>query len=417
MTHQPHTGKNATALAALFAVLLSSAPMAQAMDSTETLPASVNSPAIRYGIVSGVDSKYSADGSVQSLNDINTISFNSELLQKINPEVTDLVNVLNQYSKQQLGTQVNLGALRAETKPDIRYMAPIYARGITDRLTLAVAMPIVFYENKLRLVQSASNVRAICNQIQGVPQVQEACDKLGNTNIVNAVSGELANKGFKPIRDRNETVFGDLQLVGMWKYFEEGNKSSVLRSTLTLPTGQKNDPDDLADLGVFGETALEEQVLFNILPLQWMRLAAKASYKVFLPDSPEMRVPSSPDEILPGPESKEKVSRRKGGALTLGSAATINIGSAFSVAGGYEYTQKSQDSYSGKKMIDYSVLGKDSKSTAHKLRANVSYDTIALYQRTKSFPPLKVDYEVINTIAGSNTDRQLVNELSLTMFF
>lgn len=412
-----HYSPKSSLIALLLAAALLTPMPGQAMDSTEVLPASINSPAFRYGIVAGVDSKYTANGSVQSLNDTNTINFNSDLLQKISPEVTDLVNILNQYSKQQLGAQVNLGTLRAETKPNVKYMAPIFARGLTDRITLAIAMPIVFYENKLRLVQSASNVPSICSQIQGVPEIKEACDKLGNTKIVDAVKGELANKGYKPLEDRSETVFGDVQLVGIWKFFEEEEKSSALRTTLTLPTGPGNDPDDLADLGTFGETAIEEQVLFNYLPFHWLRLAAKTGYKFYVPDSVEMRVPSGPNEILPGPETKEKVSRRKGGALTLGTAATIGIGKSVSVAGGYEFVSKASDSYSGNKSGDYDALAKDSKSTAHKLRAAISYDTIALYQRTKSFPPLKVDYEVTNTVAGTNTDRQLVNEVSLTMFF
>ncbi len=403
----------------LAALCLHSSP-AWSMDSTEILPGGVNSPAFRYGIVSGIDSKYSADGSVATLNDINTVNFTSDQLKIISPEVTTLVNILNQFSQQNLGSQINLGTLRVETEPKVTYLAPIYARGITDRLTLAVAMPVVFYENTLRLNQSNSNIGAICSQFAGLnqdlPEIREACAQL-SIKVVDATRNELAKKGYKPIQDRKETVPGDLQFVSLYKLHDDGSTSTLIKNTVTLPTGQKNDPDDLADLGVFGQTALEPGIVFNYLPWNKLRLAAKASYKFVAPDKAEMRVPGSDGDILPGPETKETLSRNLGDSVTVGGAANLAIGQYFTLAGGYEYTAKGEDSFSGNRNAKYELLAKDSSSEAHKLRAGISFETISLYQRKKNFPPLKLDYEIINTIAGKNTDRQLVNELSLTMFF
>lgn len=394
--------------------------IAMAMDSTEILPAGINSPAFRYVILSGIDSKYSANGSIQTLNDTNTVRFTSDKLVQIRPEVTQLVTIMNQYSQQELGTQINLGTLRIESEPSVKYLAPIYARGITDSLTLAAAVPVVFYENKLQMNQYSSNVKSICGQFSGVtklvPEVAEACTEL-DIKVVDAARDEISAKGFKPIRDRKETVIGDAQFLSLWKVHDNGSTSSLLRTTFTLPTGQKNDPDDLADLGAFGQTAVEPALLFNYLPHKRVRLAAKAAYKLALPDSLESRVPESDGDFLPKAESKEKLSRNLGDTVTLGGALNLALGDSIGLAGGYEYNHKSADSFRGNRGARYDLLMKDTKSRAHKLRAGVSYDTISLYQRKKNFPPLKLDYEVINTVAGLNVDRQLVNELSLTMFF
>jgi hypothetical protein len=393
---------------------------AQAMDSTDLLPAGVNSPAFRYGIVSGVDSKYTNDGSVASLNDINTIEFNSEQLVKISPEITTLVNILNQFSQQQLGSQISLGTLRIETVPEVRYKVPIYARGITDDITIGIALPIVSYKNKLSLNQSASNAKAICAQFQGIqlPEIEDACRQL-DIKITDAVRDELAKKGYKPIKDRDETILTDLQLVGFWKMHDNKNSktSAYLRTTLNLPTGPANDPDDLADLGASGNTSAEEQLMLNYLPFKWLRIAANASYKWSVPDKAEMRVPGSPGDFLPGPESKEKVSRDVGDTVSTGIALTGYIGDLFSVAGGYQVSRKFADKYDGTRGLRYDLLSKDTASVSHKLRAALGFDTIAIYQRTKKFPPLKLDFEVTNSFAGTNSDRQLVNEFSLTLFF
>lgn len=392
------------------------------MDSTETLPKSVNSPAFRYGMISGVDSKYNSSGSVEALSDINTINFNSDQLKRISPEIETLVLVLNQLSgTHRLGDQLNLGTLRVETEPDVKYFVPIFARGITDDLSVGIALPVVFYKNKLSLAQGNSNADEVCDKLgpTSVDELKEACNQLRNTRMTDEVAKELEKKGYKPIKDRKETLLGDLQLVSFWRFLHvTGSKHSlVLRNTLTLPTGKSNDPDDLADLGAFGQSAIEAQLLHNYVPTPALRIAAKAGYKLTLPDSVDARVPQNENDVLPGRETKEKVSRNLGDTISMGAAVTWNFWGDFGIAGGYEYSRKFSDRYSGAQGRRYDLLERDTNSEAHRLRGGISYDTIALYQRTKSVPPLKLDFEVINTVAGRNIDRSLTNELSLTFFF
>jgi hypothetical protein len=390
------------------------------MDSTETLPARINSPAFRYGIVTGVDSKYNANGSVQTLNDINTIHFDSDQLKKISPDIQTLVLILNQNSgNRHLGDQLDLGTLRVETEPDVRYLVPIYARGLTDNFTLAVAMPVVFYKNRLDIVQSNSNAAGICDQIGSTPSadLKEACDKLRNTRMTDEVRGQLAAKGYKPVQDRDETLLGDMQVVGLYRFYAKGPHSALVRTTLNLPTGKADDPDDLADLGTFGETAVENELLYNYVATPTLRLSAKAAYRLTLPDHVDARVPRSDDDLIPDQDTKERLGRNLGDTITLGAAATWNVFGDFSVAGGYELASKAADHYAGEKGSRYDLLGKDTASVAHRLRGGLGYDTIGLYKRKKNFPPMKFDFEVSNTIAGKNVDRELVNELSVTLFF
>lgn len=398
-------------------LLLLLAPAAQAMDSTEILPATIHSPAFKYGMITGVDSKYASDGSILSLSDINTIHFNSAQLEKLDANVSKLVSALNAFSKQDIGQQVDLGTLRIETEPTVKYLVPVYAQGITNNFTLAGALPVVFYQNKLRLVQSASNVKGICGQLSSkVGDVKNACEKL-DFAVTDAVREKLAANGYRALEDRNETMIGDAQIVGLYKFYERDTTSALFKGSLSLPTGKKNDPDDLADIGAFGLTSFEPQLVMNWVPIRSLRLAAKAAYKMVFADSLDVRVPTSADDVLPGPETKEKLSRNIGDTITVGTAVTFNIYDSFSIAGGYEYSRKGADRYTGARGKRYDLLSVETNSIAQRLRAGISYDTIALYKRTKTFPPLKLDFEVTNTFAGVNNDRQLVNELTLTMFF
>lgn len=388
-----------------------------AMDATETLPVSVNSPALRYGLITGVDSKYGPGGGVQSLNDTNTIHFDSKQLQKLDATLIPLFNQIS--SGQRLGDQLDLGTLRIESKPEIRYFVPIYARGITDTFTLAAALPVLRYRNQLRLVQSASNAAQVCGQIggSGTPEVQDACNQISRIKMTDVVAGQLAARGYKPIQDRDESMVGDLQFVGLWRFFEKGPHSVLVRNTLTLPTGKKKDADDLAALGVFGETAIESQFIYNYQLTPTLRLAGKAGYRYAVPDRVDYRVPQSEGDILPDQSSKENVTRKLGDTITLGASASWTLWTDIGFGGGYEYVSKMADRYDGTRGARYDLIGRDSDSVAHRLRGEVSYDTIDLYRRKKNFPPLKVAFEVSNTVAGKNVDRQLVNELSLTLFF
>jgi hypothetical protein len=398
-------------------LLLALCPAAFAMDSTETLPAAIHSPAFKYGMITGVDSKYSSDGSVLALSDIYTIHFDSTQLAKLDPRVTQLVSALNAFSKQDIGQQVDLGTLRIETEPTIKYMVPVYAQGITKDFTLAAALPIISYKNRMSLVQSPSNVKAVCDQLSSkVGDVKTACEQL-DFRVTDAVRNRLAAQGYKPIQDRNETLLGDAQLVGLYRFYEDDNRSALLKGSLNLPTGKKKDPDDLAALGNFGLTSFEPELIVNWLPVRKLRLAAKAAYKLVFADSLDVRVPGSADDVLPGPDSKERLHRKIGDTITVGTAINYNIYDSFSIAGGYEYSRKAADSYSGNQGRRYDLLSQDTKGSAHRLRAGFSFDTIGLYMRTKSFPPLKLDFDISNTFAGLNNDRQLVNELTLTMFF
>ena len=210
---------------------------------------------------------------------------------------------------------------------------------------------------------------------------------------------------------------GDLELVSVWRFYNAGDRSAALRSTLTLPTGKAKDPDDLADIGVFGQTAVENLFLYNYLPWTRLRLAGKAAYRYSVPDHVDARVPTSDGDLLPDQSSKENVARKLGDTITLGAAATWSLLSDFSVSGGYEYVTKGADSYSGSRGARYDLLATDSNSVAHNLRGGLSYDTIGLYKRKKSFPPMKFDFDVSNTVAGKNVDRTLVSEISVTLFF
>lgn len=401
--------------------------LAGAMDSTQVLPESVNSPSVRMGIVSGIGMRFMSSGDLMNLGDVNSIEFDSKTLMQFEPRAKQLVNALNQFGHQKLGDQLSLGILRVETAPEVRYLAPIYARGITAHWTVGFGIPVVTYKNRLSLRQVGSNVDAIQAQIGNASQeVNKAFQEL-SLDLGARAQSVLVGKGYKPLVDRDETQMGDVQLVSLWRLntTQESKDeparlerwSAQLKTIVSLPTGKGNDPDDLADLGAFGYSAIENQILGNyILNGRWT-FALRGGYRYTFSDRVERRVPHDETDTLPDQTTKETVDRHTGGAVFVGGSVTYSVTEKLDFAAGWESTRKASDVYNGEKNTRYDLLGRDTNASADRVRLGLTYSTVETFLAGRSLLPAMIAYEFSDTFRGSNTERMTIHEIWLQLFF
>ncbi|HRK06506.1 MAG TPA: hypothetical protein PLZ57_01950 [Pseudobdellovibrionaceae bacterium] len=402
----------------LVAALLSASAWvpAWAMDSTQVLPVSVNSPSIRMGVVSGLGMKFTGSGELMTLNDLNSVEFDVKMLSQFEPRVRDLVGVLNQFGAQRFGDELHLGTLRVNTSPEVRYLAPVYARGVNEKWTLAIGMPVLTYTNRLRLEQTGGNLQAIRDQVgTGSAELNTAFEQL-NINLANAAHAEIAKKGYKPLGDRAETLYGDMQLASLYQFLKREAFSAQLKTIVSLPTGEGNDPDDLADLGAYGYTAVENQLLANLRRGRAL-FAVKGGYRYVLPDRVMRRVPRDEGDSLPDADTKERVQRATGGTAFVGAASSYEISEALNVAIGYEHAMKSADTYAGREGRRYDLLERETASQVGRMRLGMSYSSVSAFFAGTALLPAVVAYEFSDTISGFNTERMSVHELWLQIFF
>ncbi|MDX9730828.1 MAG: transporter [Bdellovibrionales bacterium] len=407
---------------AVFCVLLLGQPV-QAIDSTEVLPASINSPSVCMGVVSGIGFRFLSSGDLMSLSDHNSIEFDARALTQFEPRVNEMVAILNQFGSQRMGDQLTLGVLRVDTTPEVRYVAPIYARGITSKWTLGVGVPVISYQNKLALYQTHSNIQAMRAEMGNSvpPELDAAFDEL-TVNLVSVAHEQLATKGYKPLRDRAETQIGDVQVVSLYQFaakdFSPRHKvSAQFKTIVSLPTGQGDDPDDLADLGIFGYTAVENQLLGNYVLNGRLQLALKGGHRYTLPDQVIRRVPMNAEDTLPDLDSKETVSRETGHAWFAGASLSYAFNSALNLGVGVETTQKAADRYKGTSSRRHDLLGKDTASQSDRFRIGLSYSSIDAFFAERALLPIVLAYEFSDTIRGFNTERMTVHEVWLQLFF
>lgn len=384
--------------------------------STSVLPANIDSPSFRYGTISGIENKYTSRGTLMSLGDLNSLELDAKNLVQIEPEAKQLISALNSFGNYKYGDNLHLGNLLIETKPSVSYFAPVYARGITDRWTLGMGAPVVTYKNKITLTSSGSNLKAVESELRGLsPELDAAFDRL-NVNLATEASRVLAEKKYKPLENRDETFLGDIQLVSLYRFLNTGMWSALSRTTFNLPTGPAPDADDLTDIDSFHQTAIDQQMILGLSVKERLFFYTKAGIKLNMPDQIEARVPEKEND-LPDADRKESVHRQIGPQGIVGVSSELRVVDTISLLAGMDYIQKQEDRYKGSKNWNYSLLSKNTQSSAQKARLGISYDSTRAYFRKETFMPALLSYEWTDTIAGTNIERQTVNEVSVTIFF
>lgn len=387
---------------------------AQALPSTSLLPAGINSPSIRMGNIQGIDERYTETGTLMKLGDYKSVIFDAPTLAKFNADAKKLITALNRFGAQGLGDQFNLGVLKVETMPAVKYFAPVYARGVTNDWTVGFGLPVVTYTNKISISNQFSNIDAYRRQFSGLdPELDQAL----NTDLSTATNQALANKGYKQLSDKNETFIGDVQLVSMYRLFGNNDQALVYQAQLGLPTGPKYNPDDLAELNVFGRTTLNNSFVYSRKLGKGFTAIPYLSYLFNMQDEVTARVPTSEDDTLPDASTKQTVQRTIGNTTTLGGSLVYDFNDSWSLGAGYELSQKEKDSYRGSKEARYDLLSARTALNAQRAKMELTYNSIKNYFRKTAVIPAIIALELSDVVAGTNVERQFVQELNLMLFF
>jgi hypothetical protein len=380
---------------------------------TSTLPKNISTSSMKMGHIEGLDQRYQEDGELVKLKDYKSIEFDAPTLAKFNPRAATLVQTLNRFGLYNAGDLFNLGTLEIETKPTIDYMAPVYARGLTDSWTLGVGIPVIQYTNEVKMTQSLSNVDYY-NQFRGLsPDLDAALD----TDLRAATQNVLTQKGYDPIENRSESFIGDIQVVSLWKIFDRGDAKLIHQATLGLPTGPEYNPDDLLALNTFHKTSLDNLIGYSKIMGPLATISPYFNMRYVFPESITVRVPTNEEDVLPDQSQKDGVTRQEGMTYEIGTKLDFAITDSFLVGTDYRVGQKDADKYSGSAKGDTSVLAKNSKSMWHKVSLHLNYSTVKSYLKKQSLLPMSITVMAYDTVMGKNVERRTGQEISLALFF
>ncbi len=398
-------------------ILFLAALSAQAMDSAEVLPKGIDSPSVRLGSISGIGERYSSQGELQSLGDTHALAFDAKTLSKTEPQLKQLISVLNQFGQQALGDKLSLGYLKFKIEPTVNYYAPVYARGITERWTMALGAPVIHYTNQIALESTGSNIDAIHAQVGNqIPELNSAFNQL-HVSLQAKAQQKLVALGYKPLGKSDETYLGDVQLASLYQFYKSDSLKLLSKSMLGLPTGPAMDPNDLASLDISGQTSLEQQVVLNYRVFSPLTLATKVYYHYNFADKVDRRVPLNADDSLPGPDQNEKINRKLGDSFGGSVSATFMLLPRLSLSAGLDAETRAADEYTGTRGYDYQSLSNSTHTTFERSKFGIAYSTIESYFKQESFLPFVASFEYSDVVSGVNMPRVTTSELWLTLFF
>lgn len=389
------------------------------MDSTSVLPSKISSPTLIYGDVNHLDQKYDAQGRLFNLSDFYSMRLDLETLKSINAEVQDLERALNAFGHYDLGSQIDLGTFKLQALPHVQYFVPAIAFGLTSKWTLGFGLPVVHYQNQFQISQEGSNIEQIKNKFAGLnPDIDFAFQRL-EKNVIPEFYKYLIENGYKPLQNIDQTFLGDVQLLSLYQIENNNNFGLLLKTTINLPTGPKDNADDVTDMTIFGKSSIENSLLFQIPLFERHSLALKTTYKYELPEVKSVRIPLTSHDFLPPENQKADTRYKMGDFWSLGSAWISKWTQQIQTSIGIEYLQKKKDyySYNGPVQGDLSILENNTQTEQVKDKFSLNYSTVETFLNRESLFPSQLSLEISDIIRGKNTMRQTTTELTATLFF
>ncbi|MGE3974793.1 MAG: hypothetical protein AB7F59_09740 [Bdellovibrionales bacterium] len=396
-----------------------------AIESAQVLPKGVNYATLRTAQVSQASQKFGPNGVLANQGDFYTQDIDlTQLMRFLKPEKKEelqkLVHALNQAGRSELGNKLHLGQLKVEIHPDIKYVCPVFARGITDEWTVGFAIPIIQYALDIRMQQVSSNIPFIQNELQAVAEasteLKSGLETL-NQNLALAAQDTFAAKGYKRVESRKNTFLGDIHLVSLYQFYKNSRWTSVFKTSVVLPTGPKDDADDLTDITSQHQTGLGGTVIQEYQFNDYTTMGVNAGYFARLPDQAEKRVPASADDILPDADRKEALHRDLGDSITGGLTARHSFSDYIALGAGWEWGQKQEDKYSGSRDYEYYLLSRNTSQEWQKAMATIEYSTAKGYLQKRDAVPYGIGYEFSEIMSGRNIERAQIHEVSMKMFF
>jgi hypothetical protein len=390
---------------------------AWAVDTADVLPAGIRSLSIKAGTLMGLNELYTNAGELAYLSTVNSVELNADTLSQFDSRVEDLERVLNSFGNFGVGTQMHLGRLSVEADPAVQYIAPLFLYGVSKKLTLGIALPVIFYHNEVDVAHSGGNLAELqSTYAQTLPELAEAFRQL-NRDLRAEFHKTLNEKGYDPLADVNEQFLGDIQLFAGYQFGKYLNWTHAAQLHVGLPTGPKPDADSLTDLENFGRWSLRPTAITQWRQSRQISWVASASYQFVLPGTEEKRVPLGPEDTLPDRSQKMDLQADVGDSWSLSGARTYKFNSKYAAALGYTFEQKLRDQFAGAPGGRENYLEVGTERLAHVGKMEFTYSTIDSFMKKKAMIPGTIVYEVSKVFAGQNIENQFKHEVWLSVYF
>ena len=296
---------------------------------------------------------------------------------------------------------------------------PILAWGLSEKWTLAMALPIVQASINVDsgVIQEnpsmhSSMIRTL-NQKGVTEKIVEFQEKMSDP-----VRSKLRDYGYSELAGERVTLVGDLKVVSKYRLVNNQHSRLGLLGELTLPVGHQRDIDKVINVTLAdGQTDVGVGIHYDYLVSSSLTMVMGASYTLQLPDRNRERVPEQRDSRVT-PDIDPDLRR------DLGDILSAQIGGMYASKGwslqvGHSYQYKGADDYSGTRFAPerYSWMSQETEQEMHSLVLGGGYSTVDLF-KAKKFPlPMMISLNHTRVLAGKNVVNNPLTSLDVSLFF
>lgn len=388
-----------------------------ALDSAQVMPKGVRSVRLA-GFTFQTDDKYNGNGSIVSL--ANEINRPVSLRQLADAQPKGFERGQFKGGLESLGLDLDsvVGTTNGAVDTRVTTTLPIFVWGVSQKLTLAMAIPVVYSNMNVATGWTANgNMQKVVDTAVAKGLGSKVIAK--EQALQNVVQTKIEMLGYKPLVSETHTDLGDINLVAKYQLLKGDQYAVAVAPRVVLPTGRVADSDKVIDIaGGDGQWDLGLGLAGDYFVTSKLSLTASTGYTYQINSFKRKRIPLNWDESLSS-DIDESTREKFGNILTTGLGVRWQVHPVVTLGAGYSYQTKEGDTYSGSKYEQsrYDILAKDTVQTLQAAQAVLSLSTVDLFLKKKFVAPLEVNLGFTGIVAAQNVPLANLTSLELVSYF
>ncbi len=388
--------------ALLFTLFCASSALSVKASYYDVLPEGVRNFTYRYIQTGAIGGSYNSSGQFEGYN--LSANINADALKGINSAVDTYLDSLSAADY----AAFSFGTFEGKVASKVSAHAFGLGYGLTKKITIYGFIPYLMAEVDLNINRTENGRNSVGStvQIEDLPDVDA---RLIQSLFVNYY-------GYNPLGKWQAKDFGDAELGAMiqLKRWRGAGLLSVIG--VVLPTGKKDNPDTLQDIG-FGDGQWDVFLEFGggLRYNRWWGADSWLRYTYQSPYKKTIRMPDSFD--FPVTSRIGEATIKLGDRLQFNLQNTLYLNDQFSLSGLYTLDKKRIDNYTSAYAESDRYYEDQSNELSHIGRFNLGYSTVGLYKRKKFLAPLLLNFSYQNIFDGQNIPKYDRFDLEIRLFF
>ncbi|RLA63624.1 MAG: hypothetical protein DRQ88_00210 [Epsilonproteobacteria bacterium] len=330
-----------------------------------------------------------------------------------------LLGVLNEWGDE-LGITLDqeAGRVTGDISVGVSTSVPIFVHGITNRLTIAVALPIFKYKISVDsgFVANAS-LEKLAEKFRKEKKYYALNELIEGMN--RPVEEGVERYNYEPFENQEGQAIGDLITAFKYRVLSETNHGLALQTDITFPTGQEKNINKLVYFPIGdGQLDLGFSAIYDYYFNEDTYLTTSLKYTWEISDTSSERIPFASDMIA-SPDIDTDVDRNLGDHVHFQLGGQVSPLKGLQTRLAYNFHYKGRDLYKGNSFesVRYSWLGQDSEQWVHTYMLGISVSNIPWVRVSKNFLPLELNVSYLGFLAGKNTVKNPLLSFELATYF